>query len=68
MRVAVVERHRSAHAVLIGLRAPTSARMADVSPEVAAGLWVETVRVDDAKISVMRRYGALRTGWSEGLE
>src|SRR5262249_7262652 len=55
--VAVVERDGGVHAVLIRLRAPTAARMADMRPEIAARFSVEALRVDDAKIGIVRRNG-----------
>src|SRR5262245_23464112 len=43
VRVAVVKTYRRAHAVLIGLRAPAAARMADMGPEKAPGHGVVTM-------------------------
>src|SRR5918996_5305737 len=68
MRVAVVETNRRIHPVFVMLRAPASARVADMRPEKASGLGVEAVRVDRAKIGVMAGDRALRTRASQSSE
>src|SRR5262245_27446164 len=48
MGIAVVEADRRIHAVLVVLRAPASAWVADMRPEKTSGLGIEAVRVNRA--------------------
>ena len=62
MRIAVIEADCRVHAVLVVLRAPASARVADMRPEKTSGLGIEAVRVNRAEIGVMAGNSAVGTG------